>query len=384
MFEMMVMAENIKKYRKQKGLKQNEFAELLGISPQSVSKWECAQACPSIENLCEMSAILDVSVDSLISREKNMERRMIGIDGGGSKTEFILFTESGKILKRVLLGGSNPNNVGMESTINTFTMGIDALVGTETEVCGIFVGASGLDTGENTKEVKNILKKKYPNAAIRCENDIFNVIACGTNPDRCIAAICGTGIAVYANENGELRRFGGRGYLLDEGGSGYHIGRDAICAALDVEDGLQEKGLLSECVRQKLGAGVWDSIRKIYGESQSYMASFATCVFEAYAGGDEQARQILEKNAAYLAKLINMAAESGGKKTHIVASGSIVARSEVFRGMLMDKLKEDLVLEVPDYPPVYGACIMACKLCGIKTDGVKEQFMHCYEAYNEK
>ena len=79
---------------------------------------ECGQSCPSIENLCVISEILDVSIDTLIGENSDSEKMMIGIDGGGTKTEFVLFSESGRILKRIVLDGCNPNTVGMEEAMN--------------------------------------------------------------------------------------------------------------------------------------------------------------------------------------------------------------------------------------------------------------------------
>ena len=181
MFDIMTMAENIKAYRNNKGLNQYEFAEKLGISPQAVSKWECGQSCPSIENLCMISEIFGISIDTLLSGSGDSEKMMIGIDGGGTKTEFVLFSESGRVLNRIVLGGSNPNTVGMENAINILQLGIDTLLRIKGKISGIFVGAAGLDSGNNTSKIKKMLKEKYPKVKIRCENDVFNVIACGKN-----------------------------------------------------------------------------------------------------------------------------------------------------------------------------------------------------------
>lgn len=178
-FDIMTMAENIKTYRNKRGLNQYEFAEKLGISPQAVSKWECGQSCPSIENLCVISEILDVSIDTLIGENSDSEKMMIGIDGGGTKTEFVLFSESGRILKRIILDGCNPNTVGMEEAMNILQLGIDTLMKIKGKISGIFVGAAGLDSGNNTSKIKKMLKEKYPKVKIQCENDIYNVIACG-------------------------------------------------------------------------------------------------------------------------------------------------------------------------------------------------------------
>ncbi|QKS46606.1 methyltransferase domain-containing protein [Paenibacillus cellulosilyticus] len=60
------LARNISIYRKEKGLTQEELAQLLRISSQAVSKWENAQTMPDISLLPSLSRILEVSVDKLL------------------------------------------------------------------------------------------------------------------------------------------------------------------------------------------------------------------------------------------------------------------------------------------------------------------------------
>lgn len=61
-----VLARNINRYRKDKGLTQEELAKLLGVSFQAVSKWENAQTMPDISLLPELSKALGKSVDKLL------------------------------------------------------------------------------------------------------------------------------------------------------------------------------------------------------------------------------------------------------------------------------------------------------------------------------
>ena len=61
------LGKRIGMYRKEKGLKQDELAEMLGVSPQAVSKWENDQTCPDISLLPQLSKILGVTVDELLS-----------------------------------------------------------------------------------------------------------------------------------------------------------------------------------------------------------------------------------------------------------------------------------------------------------------------------
>ena len=60
---------------------------------------------------------------------------LLGIDGGGTKTEFLLTDSVGNEIKRLFLGGSNPVNKGIENTFGVLNEGI-------TKIC------DGLDFGE--------------------------------------------------------------------------------------------------------------------------------------------------------------------------------------------------------------------------------------------
>ena len=127
MFQPKNLAHNIKKYRKLRGLTQNELADRLYVTAQNVSKWETGKSVPDLDNLCKLTNIFAVSPDRLLGYESSpaKERILAAIDGGGTKTEFVLYTESGQILKRLLLGGSNPNTVGIEATQALLQTGLD-------------------------------------------------------------------------------------------------------------------------------------------------------------------------------------------------------------------------------------------------------------------
>ncbi len=56
--------------RKEKGLKQEDLANALDVSPQAVSKWENDQTCPDISLLPKLAELLGVSVDELLSGKK--------------------------------------------------------------------------------------------------------------------------------------------------------------------------------------------------------------------------------------------------------------------------------------------------------------------------
>lgn len=65
----MSFAENLRQIRKEKGLSQEEFAEIMNVSRQAVSKWEQGDGYPEVEKLLLLSNKLNVSLDSLMSTE---------------------------------------------------------------------------------------------------------------------------------------------------------------------------------------------------------------------------------------------------------------------------------------------------------------------------
>jgi len=66
------LGKRIGSLRREKGLKQDELAEYLGVSPQAVSKWENDQTCPDIGLLPKLGEILGVTVDELLSGKKEL------------------------------------------------------------------------------------------------------------------------------------------------------------------------------------------------------------------------------------------------------------------------------------------------------------------------
>lgn len=65
----MILADKISLLRKQNGWSQEELAEQLGVSRQSVSKWELGAAIPDLERIVKMSSLFGVSTDYLLKDE---------------------------------------------------------------------------------------------------------------------------------------------------------------------------------------------------------------------------------------------------------------------------------------------------------------------------
>lgn len=371
-FDVNILAKNLKKYRIAKNITQQALAEQLMVSPQSVSKWECGQSVPELDKLCALAELLDVSLEMLLKTHPAYGRVLVGVDGGSTKTEFILFREDGTLLKRTVLPGSNPNLHGLENSLSIFQQGLDSLLETGMELSGLYIGCAGFLSGGYGEKARQTLQKKYPKAQIGCSSDVMNIIGCSSSSRRCIAAICGTGSVIYANANRSVHRLGGASYLLDKQGSGFDIGRDALRTALLERDGVGEKSLITPMVEEKLGSTVWDAIHEIYKEGPAYIASFAPTVFAAYDMGDKAAERIMKEHSGYLADMIQAAARMYDCGKTVVLSGSIFSKVPAFLKLLKEGITMDLEIEVPSAPPVYGACVLAGELCGTEMPPAEE------------
>ena len=64
----MDLSENLKLLRRQTGIGQAKLADMIGISPKTVSHWETGYTEPSVDELIKLADVFDVSIDELVGR----------------------------------------------------------------------------------------------------------------------------------------------------------------------------------------------------------------------------------------------------------------------------------------------------------------------------
>ena len=65
----MIFADKLIQLRKKNGWSQEELANLMNVSRQSVSKWEGAQSIPDLDKMVKLSELFGVSTDFLLKDE---------------------------------------------------------------------------------------------------------------------------------------------------------------------------------------------------------------------------------------------------------------------------------------------------------------------------
>ena len=71
----MNFAEHLMTLRKQRGWSQEELGNQIGVTRQTVSKWEIGQSTPELEKLVELAILFGMSIDQLVGLEEAGERR---------------------------------------------------------------------------------------------------------------------------------------------------------------------------------------------------------------------------------------------------------------------------------------------------------------------
>ena len=357
MLDTKMLGENIKELRRGRGLTQQTFADIMGVSFQAVSNWERGIAPPDLENTLRIAAYFGVSVDSLFRHRG--EDLYLGIDGGGTKTELAVVSASGYVLKRTVKKGCNPNDIGYGKTLELLTNSIGDILAEFPSVKAAFLGIAGSSSGDYAKRLEADLKKCYPATSFTIKSDAYNLFAMDEGAD--MALISGTGSVVFVKDKDGYKRLGGYGYLIDDAGSAFGIGKDALRLALKEEDMKAKRSLLSSSLLKKLNtATVWEAVNAVYAEGRPFIASLSSAVFDAYTGGDDGAKMIIDSNAKALAELINAGVELYGARPVAIVSGGLF---EHHRDIMLEHIGKysKVALVAVELPPIFGACRMACK-----------------------
>lgn len=383
MYNANMLGANIKALRLEREMTQAELAERVHITPQNISKWERGLCLPDVEKLCILADVLGVSTDVLLSPMDNSDEcSLIAIDGGGTKTEFCLFSKNGEVKERLVLGATNPNAVGMQTSLKLLKSGIDALLAHRNNVEVIYAGISGCGFIEKNKQcIKEHLEKCYPEVKIIADGDMPNVIYSTEYFEQCIVAIMGTGSVVAVKNADGIHRIGGWGYLYDEGFSGFGIGRDAVLAALRDEDGVGEKTMLTEAIRSRLGGGIVSNLGVLYSDNNAKIPSFAPLVFNACRSGDDVADKILKNRLDVLLSTITRAAELYGGGKHVVLAGGLISEREIIEKHLSSSPFE---IHFPTLPQIYGAANRCIRAIGVPCLDFTDNFEKTYQEIKAK
>ena len=355
-------ALNLRRLRKKLELTQTELGGLIGYTEKSVSKWESGASVPPAETLFKLADILGCDIYSLFGL-KESGPVFIGIDGGGTATDFAIADSSGNILRRIRRGPSNPFDIGMEATLRLLEDGIDSLLGsTDRKRVTLFAGLSGGSSGDAAVRLNGF----FSSLGLRsfgCGSDLENAVETALGGRDGAAVIAGTGSSVCAVRGGRRIRIGGYGPMFDLSLSGYVLGTGAVRAALAECDGSGCRTELTDAVIKKAGGRPLEKLEEFYSRGKVYAASFAPLVFDACRNGDKTALKIVSDSVEALARQASAAlAYAGPEGNRLVLVGGLTANEDVLRPFIAARPElEGTDVEFCRDDPVNGAVRLALK-----------------------
>ena len=316
-------------------------------------------------------------------------RLFAGFDGGGTRTTCVLCDSEGSVLGVGTGGRSNYHNTGLRNALASLRMSFEgALAKSGTVVDGLRLeacfGLAGLDSAEDLAIVTQGIKSLKLGAGTAKRdlvvNDWRTAVAGAFIDEPGVTLIAGTGCVAAAQGDGgsQVTRVGGWGHIVDDRGSAYDIGRDALYAAMRDYDGRGPKTRILRLVMRKFGVDEPDGIiARVYAGHMkvSEIASLSSVVSEAAAAGDEVALRMLGEKAVILGELVVSAAsklEMLESRFGVTLNGGVFRAGQPLLGPLQKRIRADAPLATivePALPPACGAVVLLLRRAGVDVDG---------------
>ena len=320
---------------------------------------------------------------------------LIGIDGGGSKTNAVVTKENGEIICGIQAGASNFQRVGVAGVRTVAEEILSQLRGkmkiSRQEIDHWALGLAGAGREEDQNAVRQAVISLGFEDRVSVQSDAYIALMGAFAGNAGVIVIAGTGSICFGlDEKGALHRSGGWGYLLGDEGSGFFIGHQAILAALKDHDSRGEPTALKHEVETALHLSSIDQIvRKMYIENKVQkedIAGLAPLVFRCAKDGDTAAKKIVAKTAEEIAKMIAAVGKKMGREGNrldVAHIGSVFKQKDVLLPQIIDHLTQKfsgITIDEPRFEPAIGAVIWAFRQNGLSlSDEVLANLSQKYE-----
>lgn len=305
-------------------------------------------------------------------------KTFLGVDGGGSKTRFVLIDESGKVLASHLEGSAYYLEKGLDSTREMLLRGIRQTLQqggvAEPQLTYAFVSLPSYGEDQSLIELLDALPSAaLPSRRYRCDNDMVCAWAGALAGADGVTVASGTGSIAYGEFEGRSARAGGWGELFSDEGSSYWLAREGLRLFSRMSDGRTTRGPLYERIRThfKLDSDL-ELCAAIYGEhsaQRSQIAQLSQIVTSAAAEGDVAAIELIQQAAGELAELVEAVAASlqipSDRSVLVSYTGGMFRMGERLSAPLVAKLQlrsPRYMVKEPRFPPEIGAALQAARL----------------------
>ena len=317
-----------------------------------------------------------------------MERVLIGVDGGGTKTVAVAARMDGTILAAQRGIGINYNNIGMEKARDNLKEVIDRLLARCSrdyeEIC---IGMPALDMAADEALTRLFAGDAFDPARLDMQSDAYTALQGFTLGKPGIIVICGTGsILLLMNGKGGQYVQGGWGHMLGDRGSSHALASAGLCAAIDAWEKVGPETALGDAAMQHFSLSTpRQLIDRVYAPEcgPHGIAGFAKEVLILAAQGDEIARTIVEKEMIHVAAQAAALIVQFPEAYRVGMYGGVFAHNPLARDLFIGALTKRIPhaqVSMPEYPPELGALIHVFQKRGLLTDLVLSNMKESYQA----
>ncbi len=305
---------------------------------------------------------------------------VIGIDGGGTKTDFALCDEQGNIVVLDRFESIAPLSFGSEyflRQINEFTEqklqehNIDKKM-----IEAVCVGVPGFDEVKETDEkIATGMAKLFTHSRTVCVNDCVVAWAGALKMKSGINMVAGTGAIGYGRDDlGNEARSNGWSEMFSDEGSCYWLGIRSVGLYCKQSDGRVKKDALFDIFNRELGLEAPFDMIKYYERdvkgSRKNTAALQRYLRTAALAGDESALALYSEAAKELAISIMAVRRNLRFEGDISVSltGGLFCKPDIVSSYIIDLLnRQDKEYRLVDAftKPVGGAAIIACESAGM-------------------
>ncbi len=308
------------------------------------------------------------------------ESLLLGMDGGGTKTDFVVIDREGRVAARHRESGAYHLQIGIDGLREVMGRGLAAIFGklalSGEAIEHAFFGLPAYGEDNSVQPRLDAMPSEFlGHHRYRCGNDMVSTWAGSLAGEDGIGIVAGTGSIGYGERAGRTARAGGWGELFSDEGSAFWIATQGLNAFSRMADGRVSRGPLHGIL---LGAfGLTEELELCAylaageGPTRDRIASFSPLVAQAADAGDEQALAIFAAAGRELAAIAGSLRKSLGYRTGeqvpLSYSGGVFETGERILAPFRRSLKDhsaDFDLRKPLLPPGAGAALYAARDCG--------------------
>ena len=289
--------------------------------------------------------------------------KILGVEGGGTKTAWILVERSGDELN-ILDQGTLPSSNFRLATPDRLRA-IFSELPKQIDRAGVFLAGCG--TAEDRHSLSNLCAEIWPGAKILTGSDRDSGLAAALGHGDGIVVNAGSGSSVTGRRGDRIENAGGWGHILGDTGGGYFISIRALRLILreyDLHRG--EVQLTAKILHARSLNNLDELVRWAQTADKMEIATLAPVVFEAAASGDVRVTEIIEEGALVLCEYT----EAVASRLHLLAPkvmllGGLFHRDSIYTHAFRRRLKKNLPdarVATAERAPELGAAWLAAEM----------------------